>query len=269
MNFENARQKEGTEKRQSLALLCRQLAVDYNAPFDAFFTDEITVTQAADLPGRRHYVPGAPFFEMVTLGSGAVITADPKLHPALRKWAQDRTGHWLFEHPNLMEIVPLLNSCGYELFQTLHLYLPKGGIAPAPLPEGFRLEWLAREALQAFPERADWPNALQGEEDGSRPDVIALAAYDGDTLAALAGASADCETMWQIGVDTLPAYRGKGLGTTIVKTLAAKIMESGKLPFYNTSLSNLHSQNIAVSCGFFPAAVELAARKIEKKEGTT
>lgn len=266
MKFENTGGKEG--KRQSLGFLCRQLAVDYNAPFDAFFTDEVTVTQAADLPGRRHYVPGAPFFEMVTLGQGAVITADKSLHPALRKWAEGRTGHWLFEHPNLMEMVPLLNSYGYELFQTLHLYLPKEEIVPAPLPEGFRLEWLDQEALRAFPARADWPNALQGEEDGSRPDVMALAAYDGDTLAAMAGASADCGTMRQIGVDTSSAYRGKGLGSALVKTLAAKVLESGKLPFYNTSLSNLHSQNIALNCGFFPAAVELSARKIEKKEGT-
>lgn len=269
MNFENAGEKARAGKRQSLALLCRQLAIDYNAPCEAFFADEVTVTQAADLPGRRHYVPGAPFFEMVTLGSGAVVTADQSLHPALRKWTQGRAGHWLFGHPNLMELVPVLNSHGYQLFQTLHLYLPRGEIAPAPLPEGFRLEWLDREALKSFPSRAAWPNALQGEEDGSRPDVMALAAYDGDTLAALAGASADCGTMWQIGVDTLPAYRGKGLGTAIVKTLAAKIMEKGKLPFYNTSLSNLHSQNIALNCGFFPAAVELSARKIEKKEGTT
>ncbi len=266
MNFENAGEKEG--KRRSLELLCRQLAVDYNVSSDAFFTDEVTVTQAADLPGRRHYVMGAPFFEMVTLGKGAVITADQKLHPVLRKWAEGRTGHWLFEHPNLMEVVPLLNACGYELFQTLHLYLPKEEIAPPPQPEGFQLEWLDREALKAFPARAAWPNALQGEENSGRPDVIALAAYDGNTLAALAGASADCGILWQIGVDTLPAYRGKGLGAAIVKTLAAKILESGRLPFYNTSLSNLHSQNIAINCGFFPAAVELAARKIEKKEGT-
>lgn len=259
---------ENAGKRRSLTLLCRQLAVDYNAPFEAFFTDAVTVTQAADLPGRRHYKPGAPFFEMVTLGRGAVITADPSLHPALRKWAEGRTGYWLFEHPNLMELVPLLNSWGYQLLQSFHMYLPKGEITPASQPEGFRLEWLDREALRAFPHREAWPNALQGEEGGSRPDVIALAAWDGDTLAALAGASADCEALWQIGVDTLPAYRGKGLGTAVVTALAAKILESGKLPFYNTSLSNLHSQNIALNCGFFPAAVELAVRKIPKKEGT-
>ncbi len=268
MNFEKADEQDGAGKRRSLALLCRQLAIDYNAPCEDFNSDEVTVTQAADLPGRRHYVPGAPFFEMVTLGRGAVITADQRLHPALRRWAEGRTGHWLFEHPNLMELVPLLNSYGYELFQTLHLYLPRGEIAPAPPPEGFRLEWLDREALRDFPHREAWPNALQGEEDGSRPDILALAAYDGDTLAALAGASADCEALWQIGVDTSPDYRGKGLGTALVKALAGKVLESGKLPFYNTSLSNLHSQSIALNCGFFPAAVELSARKIQKKEGT-
>ena len=37
-------------------------------------------------------------------------------------------------------------------------------------------------------------------------DVLAVGAYDGDRLIGLAGCSADCETMWQIGVDVLPAF---------------------------------------------------------------
>ena len=36
-------------------------------------------------------------------------------------------------------------------------------------------------------------------------DVLAVGAYDGARLVGLAGCSADCESMWQIGVDVLPS----------------------------------------------------------------
>jgi hypothetical protein len=35
----------------------------------------------------------------------------------------------------------------------------------------------------------------------------------------------------------------------------------GEIPFYGTSLSNLHSQNIALNSGFRPAWVEIGAKK--------
>lgn len=38
-------------------------------------------------------------------------------------------------------------------------------------------------------------------------DVLGVGAYDDGRLIALAGCSADCETMWQIGIDVLPPYR--------------------------------------------------------------
>ncbi len=51
---------------------------------------------------------------------------------------------------------------------------------------------------------AEWSNALC--EKWRHLDVLAVAAYDQNRLIGLAGCSADCETMWQIGVDVLPEY---------------------------------------------------------------
>ncbi len=59
----------------------------------------------------------------------------------------------------------------------------------------------------------------------------------------------------------LPEYRGRGLGTLLVRNLAAELEKRGKLPFYYSSLSNLHSQNIAAACGFRPAGVDVSAWK--------
>ena len=93
------------------------------------------------------------------------------------------------------------------------------------------------------------------------PDVLALAAADGRKIVGMSGASADAPGMWQVGIDVLPEYRGRGLGTLLVRGLCHEVQKRGAMPFYGTSLSNIHSQNIACQCGFAPAWVAVSTRK--------
>jgi len=76
----------------------------------------------------------------------------------------------------------------------------------------------------------------------------------------IAGASADCELMWQIGVDVLPEYQGLGIGKALVGTLTKAVLEKGVLPYYSTEVSHLQSRQLAVSLGYWPAWVQLYAR---------
>ena len=91
-----------------------------------------------------------------------------------------------------------------------------------------------------------------------------MAAFEGETPAALCGASADGELLWQVGIDVLPPYRSRGLGRALVEASSARIVELGKVPFYGTAAANVHSQGIAVNCGFFPAWVEVSSRRVEE-----
>lgn len=54
-----------------------------------------------------------------------------------------------------------------------------------------------------------WSNALSSQR--RELDVLAAGAWHEGKLMGLAGCSADCDTMWQIGVDVLPAYRRQGI----------------------------------------------------------
>ena len=56
---------------------------------------------------------------------------------------------------------------------------------------------------------SEWSNALC--EKRKHLDVLGVGAYDGEQLVGLAGCSADCDTMWQIGIDVLPEYRRQGI----------------------------------------------------------
>ena len=107
----------------------------------------------------------------------------------------------------------------------------------------------------------EWSNALC--EKRRELDVLAVGAFDGDKLVGMAGCSADCEIMWQIGVDVLPEYRRKGIAAALTSRIAAETLELGKVPFYCAAWSNLKSVNNALKCGFKPTWVELTAKKLQ------
>ena len=75
----------------------------------------------------------------------------------------------------------------------------------------------------------EWSNALCA--DRKSLDKIAIGAYDQGRLVGLAGASADCETMYQIGVDVLPDYRRQGIASALTSHLALENFKAGKGAF--------------------------------------
>lgn len=107
----------------------------------------------------------------------------------------------------------------------------------------------------------EWSNALCKERKDK--DVLAVGAYDNGKLIGLAGCSADCETMYQIGIDVLPAYRKKGIASALTSRLALETIALGKVPFYCAAWSNIKSVRNAIKCGFRPAWVEMTARDCE------
>ena len=94
-------------------------------------------------------------------------------------------------------------------------------------------------------------------------DKLAVGAFDSGKLVGLAGCSADCETMYQIGVDVLPEYRRQGIAAAITSRLALETLALGKVPFYCATWSNIQSVRNAIKSGFRPAWVELTARSSE------
>jgi len=235
------------------------LALEYNCSPGDFEKGENVITEPALLPGRRVYSEKAPFFSMVTTGGNAVITAEPCLHPFLREYVKDRQGHWLFELPKLLTLEKELEKYGYTLFQSYHMFLPKTSVAPE---REYAVRWYDEKALTCFYGDSRFGNALCA--NSHRPDRMAVAAFCGDQLMGLAGCSEDAPGWMQIGIDVLPEFRSRGVGTYLVTLMKNRIEEMGAIPFYGTSLSNYHSWNIALNAGFKPAWVEIVANKGEK-----
>lgn len=124
----------------------------------------------------------------------------------------------------------------------------------------FKVRWFEPEDIKALYGRKEFSNALCEKYIPERPDVLAVGAIQGDRIVGLEGCSADTELFWQVGIDILPEFRGRGMETKLVKLLKNEVFRRGAIPFYGTSLSNLHSWNIAINCGFYPAWVEIETK---------
>ena len=129
-----------------------------------------------------------------------------------------------------------------------------------------RVELLDAEQFERFRGDKRYSNALGFSV--TRPDVLVLAAYpvDEDTpdapaagespaLAdpiAMVGLSDDSPIMRQIGIDVLPAFRGEGIASALVRDAARLTLAEGYLPFYGTSPSHMLSQRVALNAGLVP-----------------
>lgn len=247
-------------KNQAFETAYRQLALELGCTPAAFSRPGLTLTPAVFRQGSRATIRKDPMLLMAGTGNSVAVSADGPLRELVEELAGQVNGlHRLFEFPALNALNARLNQSGRTLWGTEHFFLPGGALGEIPLPQGFRYRWFDQESVGEFYPNTRFPMALGAERDPARPDVIALAALDGGRIAGVAGASADTEIMWQVGIDVAEAYRGKGLGAALVSALSREIVSQGRLPFYGTAAGNLVSQKIAVRCGFVPAWIETDA----------
>ena len=248
--------KDGIERKFK-----EQLALELNCAPEDFSGEEIVVTGPVLHENRRKFSDQPFFLQMATFGAGAVISADERLHPRLREWAKGKRGFWLFEQHNYLELDRLLRGYGYKMALTHHMFTPTTEIAA--VETGFPVRWLEQGDIPPFYGREEFSNALCDRFRPERPDVLAVAALDGEEIMGMAGCSADTPELWQIGIDVLPRYRGRGIGKTLVALLRNEALRRGALPYYGTSLSNIASWRVALASGFLPAWVEAEAREAE------
>ncbi|HEX7064542.1 MAG TPA: GNAT family N-acetyltransferase [Bacillales bacterium] len=217
-----------------------------------------TITNNELIKGRRVYSNDGCLIKILCFCGRAIITADEQIIRWVKENLEKEDANWLFEYPKLRFIDEKLNELGHEIADIHHYYIPRAGeheITPL-----FEVKWFEQEDIQQFKDDERFCEALAFEE--THPDVLAVAAFDGDRIMGMAGASADSETMWQIGIDVIPEYRGKGVGTNLTGLLKQEILQRGKIPFYGTVESHNISKNIAINAGFVPAWAEAYSKKV-------
>lgn len=204
----------------------------------------------------RKYLKEPIIANFVSYGNGVVAAVTDDVRDLVTEYIGKFEFYHLFETPNMNWLSEKLADGGYKICFMAEYFLP-GERLPRPLGCGYELRVLERPDFQEL-YLPEWGNALS--KDRKQLDVLAVGAYDGSKLVGLAGCSADCEKMWQIGVDVLPEYRRKGVASALTGRLAHEILKRGKVPFYCAAWSNIRSVRNALKSGFVPAWVEMTVK---------
>lgn len=198
------------------------------------------------------------FLEAWTFGRAAIFRGDASMLAWCRDAFAQTPAEDIMDGDGLYRLEAALRTHGYRFCGEHVRYLYMGGTGQPPLPVGITTRLFEGDAVSTLYEHKGFSNALN-----YRNDVIALAAYDGDTLVSIAAADDTLGALWQVGIDTIPAYRGRGLATCLVGALAETIEARGCQPFYTTWSANIASSRVALASGFLPTWMGYIAEKIE------
>ncbi|MBR6709735.1 MAG: GNAT family N-acetyltransferase [Clostridia bacterium] len=241
---------------QILDIAMRQSAIDLSAEPADFLRSENVVVTSREHEGARRYLQLPFSCQLVSYGNNIVASGSPEFREITERYIATYPVEHCFETPHMHVLNRALAQRGQKICFMAEYFLPDvTALRPLPCAYPMRLLGPTEFAGLYLPE---WSNALC--EKRRALDMLCVGAYDGDRLVGLAGASADCDTMWQIGIDVLPAYRRQGIASALTSRLAAEILARGKVPFYCAAWCNIKSVRNAIRSGFRPAWVEMTAK---------
>ena len=253
--------------QEILKIAMAQSAVDLCAePLDFEKSENVVVTSREN-DGARRYLKLPFSCQLVSYGNNVVASVSPEFREIAENYINKYPVEHLFETPHLHVLNDALMEKGQKTCFMAEYFLPDVDALRQRTVEDagpYKMKLLSQADFAGL-YLPEWSNALC--KDRKHLDVLGVGAYDGDQLIGLAGCSADCDTMWQIGIDVLPAYRRQGIASALTSRLAIEILNRGKVPFYCAAWCNIKSVRNAIRCGFRPAWVEMTARPSETVDG--
>lgn len=211
-----------------------------------------------DCPGRRKYGDQTPILEVAVHNSKLVAACSEEILDPCRTLLQSVPAEWLFSPRYFRALENILQPAGYELGPLRHFYIPRFPlITVQPISP---VRWYEQDDLEVFRNDDRWTDAVAFGKYS--PDILGVAALDEkNEPVAIAACSRDGEQLWQIGINVLPAYRGKGYAANLTALLRDEILRRGAVPLYSTAESHINSQNVAFNAGFRPAFAYLFAQQ--------
>ena len=245
--------------QEILKIAMAQSARDLCADASDFEKSENVVVLSRASDEARKYLKLPFSCQLVSYGSNVVASVSPEFREITENYINKYPVEHVFETPNLHVLNDALMEKGQKICFMAEYFLPDVN-ALRPMDCSYELRVLTQDdfADLYLPE---WSNALCAAR--CHLDVLGVGAYDNGKLVGLAGCSADCDTMWQIGIDVLSEYRRQGIASALTSRLAIEILQRGKVPFYCAAWCNVKSVRNAIKSGFCPAWVEMTAKSCE------
>lgn len=248
MNFTN---------KEILEIAMKQSAIDANCDATDFMKEQNVVVLSKENEKARRYLKLPLTCNLISYGNNIVGSVQKEYKDIVLSYINKYPVEHCFETPNLHVLNDALQKDKLRICFMAEYFLPDLDCLKE-LECQFELRVL-HPADFSILYKDTWSNALC--EKRKELDILGVGAYDGETLVGLAACSADCDSMWQIGVDVLPEYRRKGIACALTSRLALEILEVGKVPFYCAAWSNIKSVRNAIKSGFKPAWIEMTAKE--------
>jgi hypothetical protein len=217
----------------------KQLAVDMNCREEDFMNDGLIFCKSRINLGCRNKNRQKPYLEISTMGKGIVVSGEGNIIHKVGPLLIGKSREEIFEAPFLY---------GISIY-----YLTDKNIKKTE-KKFDEIEIITKEqkeianlyGIQGF------ENAIEFDEYGNYTTGIVTYAQKNGKIIALAGASIECESMWQLGIEVLPEFQNMGLAAYLVNYITFLVMEKGILPYYCAASSNIGSQATAYRSGYIP-----------------
>ena len=242
--------------KEILQIAMEQSALGINCKADDFLRNHHVIVKSGVGQGARKYYKEPIACNLVSYGNNIVASVRDEYRDIVEEYIGKFEFYHCFETPNMHWLNERLLTKGQKICFMAEYYLPDVKKLQA-LSCDYQMKMLGQpDFVNLY--KPEWSNALC--EDRKELDVLGIGAYDRGKLIGFAACSADCDTMWQIGIDVLPEYRRRGVAAALTSSLAVEILRRGKVPFYCSAWSNIKSVRNAVKSGFIPAWVEMTAK---------
>lgn len=197
-------------------------------------------------------------FTMITFGLSTVITGRAPILNLIKKELKDTDSINLFDAPSLYVIDSILHDNGSSLSEINDFFIPSDPfLLHTKKQDLYEVRLLEKDdIIKNSEDLCQFDNALCLDEY-IQMNELAFAAYDQKKVISIAGTSSNSKYLWWIGVDTISAYRRKGLASRLVNYTAHEVIKKGKIPVYPTWYSNISSRLTAIKAGFIPGFVEI------------
>lgn len=239
-----------------LRIAMEQSALDINCKASDFLCDKHVIVQSNVGVAARKYYKEPIACNLVSYGNNIVASVREEYREIVEEYIYKFEFYHCFETPNLHWLNDRLSEKGQKICFMAEYYLPDVKMLHV-LSCNYEIRLLEQSDFKEL-YQPEWSNALC--EDRKELDILGAGAYVQGKLIGLAGCSADCDTMWQIGVDVLPEYRKRGIAAALTSRLAVEIIKRDRVPFYCSAWSNIRSVRNAIKSGFIPTWVEMTVK---------
>ncbi len=249
------------QRELMLQVIRKTLAANLACHEDDFIKDGVVLSVAEIREGRMKFPGREKSLTLVTMGKGVSIACTADRIDWARKQLASLTREQIFAASTLVRLQQYVERDGQWMAGPLQRYVcSRNDLKPFTVSQEINVTLVEKEDISALYMYDQFRHALSYQVHNVRPDVLAAVAEHRGNVVGIAGASADCDVMWQIGVDILAEYQGLGIGKALVGTLTQALWNREIIPYYSTTVSNLQSRQLVSSLGYWPAWVDLYAK---------